>query len=71
MKVVCINNSEIEGKFATLTLGKTYTVLNTHPNWNSVGLEVKNDKGQTFFYKRVRFALLSEIRGEKLERLGL
>ena len=71
MKVICVDNSEIEGKTATLTLGKTYTVINNPTYWESVGLEVKNDKGQTFFYKRGRFNLLSEIRAEKLQQLGI
>ena len=71
MRVVCVDNSEIEGHKATLTLGKTYLVLNNPNYWSSVGLKIRNDKGGTYCYNQKRFILPDENREKKLKLLGI
>jgi hypothetical protein len=71
MKVVCVDNSEIEGHKATLTLEKTYVTLNSQNYWSSVGIKIRNDKGETYYYNQRRFILSDENRERKLKFLGI
>ncbi len=84
MKVVCINNKELQTpemgyssrmilycRSVTLTIGKVYDVIDTISDDNILSYRVKNDVNDIGLYKGVRFESLSVIRDRKLKELGI
>jgi hypothetical protein len=69
MKVVCINNGIISGRKANLTYGKIYTALNTCDVWSSIGVQIKNDRGDTHFYNINRFCNIEYWRKIRIEEI--
>jgi hypothetical protein len=71
-KAICIDDREVEDKVATisaLTIGKVYDV-SIHSSYDMY-LVIKDDRGIEGGYFKYRFKLMSEIRDEKLNELGL
>jgi len=75
MKVVCIdNNSNIEGKYFALTIGKIYDVCDflEHPSGvYRLSYRVANDIGMKIWYNNKSLMDLSKFREIKLEELGI
>ena len=75
MKVVCVNNSEMDGamesRAAELTIGKVYEALGDMVSPNDSVFNIINDIGNRGTYYFGRFVTLDEARHEKLEKLGL
>lgn len=74
MKVICINNGKVPGAkndTVSLTIGKTYTVLNSKIFEFQKQYSIINDKGYRGEYHSDRFILLSETRDTKLQKLGI
>ncbi len=73
MKVVCVNNGEMDGAMnssVNLTLGKVYEALgDVDPN-DSV-FNIINDIGKRGSYYFGRFVMMDVVRHEKLEKLGI
>ena len=73
MKVVCINNGEMDGAMESsvnLTVGKVYEALgDVNPN-DSV-FNIINDIGKRGSYYFGRFAMMDVVRHEKLKELGI
>jgi hypothetical protein len=67
--VICIDNlkDDEDDPFATveLTLYKKYTVLN-NPNFQMVGIEIRNDSGNHRFYHSNRFLTMKQFRQKKI-----
>jgi len=73
MKVVCINNGEMDGAMeasVNLTIGKVYEALGDVTPNDSV-FNIINDIGNRGSYYFGRFTTLDEARHEKLEKLGI
>jgi hypothetical protein len=73
MKVVCINNGEMDGAMnssVNLTLGKVYEALGDVTPNDSV-FNIINDIGKRGSYYFGRFMTLEEARHKKLEKLGV
>jgi hypothetical protein len=73
MKVVCINNGEMDGAMESsvnLTLGKVYEALGDVTPNDSV-FNIINDIGNRGSYYFGRFTTLDEVRHNKLEKLGI
>ena len=72
--IVCINNEVIplyqKDQVYHLTLNKVYKPLNLAIEWEKSGILLQNDLGQLRYYHVSRFTNLSEIRQEKLQKLG-
>jgi hypothetical protein len=75
MKVVCIdNNSNIEGKYFALTIGKIYDVCDflEHPlGVYRFSYRVDNHIGMKIWYDNKSLMDLSKFRELKLEQLGI
>ena len=74
MKVVCINNSEMDGAMESsvnLTLGKVYEASGDNVTPNDSVFNVINDLGNRGSYYFGRFVTLEVSRNEKLEKLGI
>ena len=71
MIVVCIDSSLRNSNSCHLTVGRNYEVLNDAGNWRSVGVKIKNDRGDTYFYAHDRFITLQQFRSQKLEQIGI
>jgi len=74
MKVVCINNGEMDGAmepFVKLTLGKVYEALGDNVSPNDSVFNIINDLGKRGSYYFGRFETLEEYRQKKLEKLGV
>ena len=73
MKVVCINNGEMDGAMnssVNLTVGKVYEALgDVNPN-DSV-FNIINDIGKRGSYYHKRFEMIDVVRHEKLKELGI
>lgn len=72
--IVCINNEVIplyqKDQVYHLTLNKVYKPLNLAIEWEKSGILLQNDIGQLRYYHVSRFTNLTEIRQEKLQKLG-
>jgi hypothetical protein len=72
--IVCINNEVIplyqKDQVYHLTLNKVYKPLNLAIEWEKSGILLQNDLGQLRYYHVSRFTNLTEIRQEKLQKLG-
>ena len=74
MKVVCVNNSEMDGatyQVVSLTIGKVYEALGDEVSPSDSVFNVINDLGDRVSYYFGRFVTLEEVRHKKLEKLGL
>lgn len=74
MKVVCINNGEMDGATdpaVSLTIGKVYEVLGDEVSPKDSVFNVINDLGNRVSYYFGRFVTLEEVRHKKLEKLGV
>lgn len=72
MKAVCINNISETGKVMSFTVGKVYDVEHAHHRMEDDNYYVHaNDNGVNMFCGKKWFKLLSEIRDEKLESIGI
>ncbi len=73
MKVVCINNGEMDGAMnssVSLTIGKVYEVLGDVTPNDSV-FNIINDLGKRGSYYHKRFEMIDVVRHEKLKELGI
>ena len=75
MKVVCINNGEMDGAMESsvnLTVGKVYEALGDRvtPADDSV-FNIINDIGKRGSYYFGRFSMMDVVRHEKLKELGI
>lgn len=71
MKVVCINNGEMDGAMETsvnLTIGKVYDVIGNVTYEDSV-FPIINDIGKKGTYYNGRFESLEEYRSKKLNKI--
>ena len=71
MKVVCINNTEMDGAMETsvhLTIGKVYNVIGNVSYRDSV-FPIINDIGKKGTYYNGRFESLEENRSKKLNKI--
>jgi len=71
MKVVCINNTEMDGameKSVNLTIGKVYNVIGDVSYGDSV-FPIINDIGNKGNYYNGRFESLEENRSKKLNKI--
>jgi hypothetical protein len=74
MKVVCINNGEMDGAMeqaVNLTIGKAYDVIGDRVSPNDSVFNIINDIGNKGSYYFGRFMTLEESREEKLIKLGI
>ncbi len=74
MKVVCINNGEMDGAMESsvnLTVGKVYEALGDRVSLDDSVFNIINDIGKRCSYYCGRFTSLDEARNEKLEQLGI
>ena len=74
MKVVCVNNGEMDGAMESsvnLTLGKVYEALGDGVTPNDSVFNIINDIGKRGSYYFGRFTTLEVVRNEKLEKLGI
>jgi hypothetical protein len=73
MKVVCINNGEMDGAMnssVSLTIGKVYEALGDVTPNDSV-FNIINDLGKRGSYYHKRFEMIDIVRHEKLKELGI
>ncbi len=73
MKVVCINNGEMDGAMnssVSLTIGKVYEALGDVTPNDSV-FNIINDLGKRGSYYHKRFEMIDVVRHEKLKELGI
>ena len=71
MKVVCINNTEMDSAMETsvnLTIGKVYDVIGNVTYEDSV-FPIINDIGKKVTYYNGRFESLEEYRSKKLNKI--
>lgn len=74
MKVVCINNTEMDGAMEAqvhLTIGKSYEVIGDNISPNDSVFTIINDIGNRGTYYFGRFITLEESRNEKIQKLGI
>jgi hypothetical protein len=74
MKVVCINNKELDGAMddsVNLTIGKTYQAIGNNISKTDYVYNIINDINQKGSYYHKRFKPLEEFRLEKLNKLGI
>jgi len=72
MKAVCISNISETGKVMSFTVGKIYDVeLASHRLEDDNYYVYANDNGVDMFCGKKWFKLISEIRNEKLNELGI
>ena len=64
MKMVCINNKNIEKE---LTIGRLY--YDVYVEDNIYYHDIENDKNEYLTYQKNRFKALSEIRNDKIDKL--
>lgn len=72
MKVVCINNTEMDGAMETfvhLTIGKVYHVLGDNVSYQDSVFPIINDIGKKGNYYNGRFESLEEHRSKKLNKI--
>lgn len=82
MKIVCIDNSDLHGK-SELTIGKIYDMVDTDEDQYPITYEqrfthtsgglvqVADDLGQVVFFYESRFRKLSDVREDKLRKIGI
>jgi hypothetical protein len=74
MKVVCINNGEMDGAMnssVNLTVGKVYEALGDRVTPDDSVFNIINDIGKRGSYYFGRFAMMDIVRHEKLKELGI
>jgi hypothetical protein len=74
MKVVCINNGEMDGameRTVKLTIGKVYDVIGDRVDPTDSVFNIINDIGNKGSYYFGRFMTLEDSRNEKLDKLGI
>ncbi len=74
MKVVCINNGEMDGamnRLVNLTVGKTYEALGDNVSTSDHVYNIINDIGKRGSYYHKRFEMIDVVREKKLEQLGI
>ncbi len=74
MKVVCINNGEMDGamnSLVNLTVGKTYEALGDNVSTSDHVYNIINDIGKRGSYYHKRFEMIDVVREKKLEQLGI
>jgi hypothetical protein len=74
MKVVCINNGEVDGaqdEHVNLTIGKAYEVLGDNVSISDHSFAIINDYGNKRFYHHKRFESIEYTRDKKLKKLGI
>jgi len=74
MKVVCINNRELEGAsndFVNLTIGKIYEAVGDNVSPSDWVFNIINDIGKRASYHPGRFITLDKLRSDKLNMLGI
>jgi hypothetical protein len=72
MKVVCVNNGEMDGAMdssVNLTVGKVYITLGDNVSTSDHVYNIVNDLGKRVSYYHRRFKLLEEIREDKLNKI--
>ena len=72
MKVVCINNGEMDGAMETsvnLTIGKVYQVLGDRVSYSDSVYYIINDIGKKGNYYNGSFESLEEYRSKKLNKI--
>ncbi len=72
MKVVCVNNGEMDGamdSFVNLTVGKVYKVLGDRVSDTDSVFNIINDIGNRGSYYHGRFESLEKFRERKLEEI--
>ncbi len=74
MKVVCINNGEIEDAMdskVNLTIGKIYDAIGDRVSADDYVFNIINDIGNKGSYHYKRFKHIDEVRNILLEELGV
>ncbi len=74
MKVVCINNGEMDGAMnssVSLTIGKAYEALGDRVSPDDSVFNIINDLGKRGSYYHKRFEMIDVVRHEKLKELGI
>ncbi len=74
MKVVCINNGEMDGAMdssVSLTIGKVYEALGDDVSTSDHVFNIINDIGKRGSYYHKRFEMVDVIREKKLKQLGI
>ena len=74
MKVVCVNNGEMDkasNEWVNLTIGKTYEAIGDNVSHNDWVFNLINDIGNRGSYHSGRFITLDKYRNDKLEKLGI
>jgi hypothetical protein len=74
MKVVCINNGEMDGamdSLVNLTVGKTYEALGDNVSTSDWVYNIINDIGKRGSYYHKRFEMIDVAREKKLDQLGI
>ncbi len=72
MKVVCVNNGEMDGAMdssVNLTVGKVYKVLGDRVSTSDHAFNIINDLGKRGSYYNGRFEMLEESRERILNKL--
>jgi hypothetical protein len=72
MRVVCVNNGEMDGamdSFVNLTIGKVYKALGDNVSTSDHVFNIINDLGKRGSYYHKRFLLLEEVRERKLNTI--
>jgi hypothetical protein len=72
MRVVCVNNGEMDGAMdssVNLTVGKVYKALGDNVSTSDHVFNIINDLGKRGSYYHRRFKLLEEIRENKLNEI--
>ncbi len=72
MKVVCINNGEMDGAMESrvnLTVGKVYRALGDRVSDTDSVFNIINDLGKRGSYYHGRFELLEKVRERKLKEI--
>lgn len=80
MKLVCVDNSKYDDDDSlpqtflvkvcqSLTIGNIYESLNDESQWESIGIFVRNDNEDRYYYRISRFRKLDDVREDKLKEL--
>jgi hypothetical protein len=72
MKVICIDTiipGRLDEKYIHITIDKIYDTIDFSKSDQMV--EIVDDSGKKCWYLKKQFKLLSEFRGDKLDKLGI
>ena len=72
MKVVCINNGEMDGAMeqsVNLTIGKVYQALGDRVSDSDSVYNIINDIGNKGSYYRGRFEMIDSFRDKKIDKI--